>query len=279
MKDGASGTLSVAALLALAVAGCNTSSSPGRSDLGEDCTARPASVITVPQPAPATVFRVLVFSRHLGFAHASIPIGIEAVTALGAATGFGVDATEDPSRFTDAGLAPYRAVVFLNTTGDVLDAPQQAAMERFIAAGNGWVGIHAAADTEYDWAWYQGLFGARFIGHSTVQTATIAVVDTANASTRRLAPSLARVDEWYNFATQPAAGARILVRVDEASYSGGRMGALHPVTWLRSYGGGRAWFTSMGHTSCAYTERPFLEHIRGGILWSAGNDGMPVAPL
>jgi len=261
----------------LAAAACRSSSSPGRSP-GEDCTARPADVVSIPTPAPAESFRVLVFTRHTGFAHASIPIGIEAVYALGRATGFAVDATEDPTRFTDAGLATYEVIVFLNTTGDVLDAEQQAAMERFIAAGHGFVGVHSAADTEYGWPWYQALLGTHFVSHPAIQKATVVVVDTANASTRRLASPVERVDEWYNFASQPV-GARVLVRVDEASYQGGQMGATHPMTWLHQYGGGRAWYTAMGHTSCSYTERPFLEHVRGGILWAANRDGMPVTPL
>jgi cytochrome c len=262
----------------LVATGCHSSSEPMPA-LGEECTARPASVVTVPVPAPAERFRLLVFTRHLGFAHASIAVGIEAVRALGSATGFAVDATEDPARFTDAGLAPYAVVVFLNTTGDVLDGAQQGAMERWLATGHGWVGVHAAADTEYEWDWYQAMLGAHFVGHSAVQQATIAVADTANASTRRLAPTLARVDEWYDFASQPAAGTRILLRVDESSYNGGHMGVVHPLSWLHDYGGGRAWYTSMGHTSCSYTERPFLEHVRGGILWAAGMDGLAVAPL
>jgi type 1 glutamine amidotransferase len=262
----------------LALAACHSSAAP-RTEPGEDCTTRPADVVTVPTPTPAERFRVLVFTRHLGFAHASIPTGVEAVRALGTATGFAVDATEDPARFSDAGLAPYAVVVFLNTTGDVLDAAQQVAMERWLAAGHGWVGIHAAADTEYEWGWYQSMLGAHFVGHAAVQRATTIVTDTANASTRRLPPTLARLDEWYDFASQPAAGTRVLVRVDEATYTGGRMGAVHPLSWLHDYAGGRAWYTAMGHTSCSYTERPFLEHIRGGILWAAGMDGLVVQPL
>lgn len=267
--------LPAAALLA---AGCHSSSEP-KLPLGEECTASPASVVTVPSPAPAERFRVLVFTRHLGFAHASIPVAIDAVRALGTATGFAVDATEDPARFTDGGLAPYAVVVFLSTTGDVLDAAQQGAMERWIAAGHGWVGIHAAADTEYEWGWYQSMLGAHFVGHSAIQRATIAVIDTANASTRRLASPFSRIDEWYDFAAQPAAGAHVLVRVDESTYSGGHMGAVHPVSWRQDWDGGRAWFTAMGHTSCSWTERPFLEHVRGGILWAAGLDALAVQPL
>ena len=258
---------------------CHSPSGPGKLAPGEECSVPRATTAAVSGQATVPSFRVLVFTRHVGFAHESIPIGIDAVQRLGSVTGFAVDATEDPSTFTDSGLAPYRVIMFLNTTGDVLNAAQQGAMERFIAAGNGWVGVHSAADTEYDWPWYQAMLGARFIGHSEIQTATIVVTDTANASTRRLAPSLSRLDEWYDFSSQPAVGTRILVRVDEATYSGGRMGAVHPVSWLQSYAGGRAWYTSMGHTSCTYTETPFLEHLRGGILWSAGMDTLTVPPL
>jgi len=263
----------------LAVPVCRSTPDRAAAAPGEECTTRPADVVTVPSPAPAAAFRVLVFTRHLGFAHASIPTGVEAVRALGRATGFSVDATEDPARFTDAGLAPYDVLVFLSTTGDVLDAAQQAAMQRWLAAGHGWVGIHSASDTEYGWPWYQEMLGTHFVAHPAVQQATVIVVDTANASTRHLRSPLSRVDEWYDFASQPASGARILVRVDERSYHGGHMGSSHPISWLHEYDGGRAWYTAMGHTSCSYSEKPFLEHIRGGILWAAGRDGMPVQPL
>jgi type 1 glutamine amidotransferase len=269
--------LPTVACAALAALGCDPSSAPAQA-LGEECTARPASVISMPVPAPAEAFRVLVFTRHVGFAHTSIPIGVEAVRALGSATGFGVDATEDPARFTDAGLAPYSVVIFLNTTGDVLDATQQAAMERYLAAGHGWVGIHSASDTEYGWDWYQTLLGAHFTNHPAVAAANIVVVDTTNVSTRRMPRTEKRTDEWYNFNQQPV-GAHVLVRVDESSYTGGSMGTTHPVSWMKELGGGRAWYTAMGHTSCSYTERPFLEHIRGGILWAAGKDGITVPPL
>jgi type 1 glutamine amidotransferase len=221
---------------------------------------------------------VLVFSRHMGFAHASIPIGIEAVRALGRATGFAVDTTVDPTRFTDTGLAPYAVVVFLSTTGDVLDSTQQGAFERWFSAGHGFVGIHSASDTEYEWPWYQALLGAHFTNHPAVAAATVIVVDSTDGSTSRMPRSAKRTDEWYNFNQQPAA-AHVLVRVDESSYTGGGMGAVHPVSWRKDYAGGRAWYTAMGHTSCSYTEKPFLEHIRGGILWAAGRETAAAPPL
>src|SRR5215467_7432103 len=102
--------------------------------------------------APPAVPKVLVFTKTTGFRHASIPAAVQAVTTLGENNGFTVDATEDGGAFTDANLARYDAVIFLLTTGDVLDDAQQAAFERYIHAGHGWVGVHSAADTEYDWA-------------------------------------------------------------------------------------------------------------------------------
>src|SRR3954471_13828210 len=99
--------------------------------------------------APGT--RVLVFSRTKGFRHASIPDGIAAIRTLGATRGFLVEATEDPEQFRDENLKRFNAVVFMSTTGDVLDSAQQAAFERYIRAGGGYVGVHSATDTEYDW--------------------------------------------------------------------------------------------------------------------------------
>src|SRR4029079_5858781 len=165
--------------------------------------------------------RVLVFSKTAGFRHDSIPDGIAAIRNLGAKYGFAVDATEDASVFDDARLSAYGAVVFLCTTGDILDAGQQAAFERYIQAGGGFVGVHSAADTEYDWPWYGGLVGAYFNGHPAIQPAAIAVTDRVQASTRDLPPRWNRTDEWYNFRTNPRGRVHVLAAVDEASYSGG----------------------------------------------------------
>jgi len=210
-----------------------------------------------------------VFSRTTGYRHASIPAGVTAVEVLGAVNNFAVDATEDPTAFTDSNLARFAAVLFLNTTGDVLDGTQQAAFERYVRAGHGFVGVHSASDTEYGWPWYHALLGATFDSHSTIRLATVIVVDTAQPATRALPSPWVRTDEWYNFRAQPA-GVSVLVRVDEATYAGGNMGADHPISWQHAYDGGRAWYTAMGHTACSYSERPFLDHLLGGIEWAAG---------
>jgi type 1 glutamine amidotransferase len=215
------------------------------------------------------VDRVLVFTRTAGFRHDSIPAGIQAVRELGAEGGFTVDATEDPSRFTTANLAGYRAVVFLSTTGDVLDDAQQAAFESYIRAGGGFVGVHAAADTEYDWPFYGELLGAYFAGHPPVQHATGRASDP-------LGPAWSRTDEWYNFRGRP--NAHVLATVDESSYTGGTMGADHPIAWCKEYAGGRSFYTAGGHASAAYAEPAFRAHLLAGILYATGRRNADCRP-
>ena len=217
----------------------------------------------------AEPYKVLVFSKTAGFRHASIPAAVAAVRGLGARNNFAVDATEDAAAFDDARLRNYRAVVFLLTTGDVLDARQQAAFERYIRAGGGYVGVHSASDTEYDWAWYGGLVGAYFQNHPAIQVATVRVEDRRHPSTETLPDPWVRKDEWYNVRPNPRGKVRVLARLDESTYKGGTMGD-HPVAWCHEYDGGRAWYTAGGHTRESYSEPKFLEHLLGGIRYAAG---------
>ena len=220
---------------------------------------------------------MLVFSKTAGFRHSSIPNGIAAIQALGAANGFTVDATEDAAQFTTANLAQYQAVIWLSTTGDVLNADPADRVRAYIAAGGGYVGVHAAADTEYDWAWYGGLVGAYFASHPATQQATIRVEDRANPSTAHLPPTWTRTDEWYNYRTNPRANVKVLASLDESSYTGGSMGGDHPITWCQNYGGGRSWYTGLGHTEETYTDANFRQMLLGGIQIAAGGQARPTA--
>ncbi|MFF5056364.1 ThuA domain-containing protein [Micromonospora sp. NPDC000663] len=230
-----------------------------------------ASLVALPAPASAApLTKVLVFSKTAGFRHSSIPNGIAAIQQLGSANGFTVTATEDAAQFTTSNLAQYQAVVFLSTTGDVLDANQQTAFESYIAAGGGYVGVHAAADTEYSWPWYGSLVGAWFDSHPAIQTATVKIEDTTNPSTAHLGTTWVRSDEWYNYRTNPRSSARVLASLDESSYSGGTMNGDHPITWCKAYGGGRAWYTGLGHTEASYTDPKFTQMLLGGLRVAAG---------
>ena len=219
---------------------------------------------------PQASFNALVFSKTAGFRHGSIPDGIAAIRELAAQNGFTVEATEDAAVFTDANLANYQVVIFLNTTGDVLNAEQQAAFERFIRAGNGFVGVHSAADTEYDWPFYGDLVGAYFESHPAIQTATIRVADPVHPSTEMLPRRWQRTDEWYNFRRNPRADVHVLATLDEATYSGGTMGYDHPIAWCHAYEGGRAWYTAGGHTEQTYAEPLYRDHLLHGIEYAAG---------
>ncbi|MGW5578941.1 ThuA domain-containing protein [Micromonospora chokoriensis] len=228
------------------------------------------AILTTPASA-APLTKVLVFSKTAGFRHSSIPNGIAAIQQLGSANGFTVTATEDSNQFTTSNLAQYQAVVFLSTTGDVLNASQQTAFESYIAGGGGYVGVHAAADTEYSWAWYGQLVGAYFDSHPAIQNATVRIEDNTNPSTAHLPATWVRSDEWYNYRTNPRSSARVLANLDESSYSGGNMSGDHPITWCKAYGGGRAWYTGLGHTEASYTDPNFTRMLLGGLQVAAGS--------
>ncbi|WP_129665239.1 ThuA domain-containing protein [Phytoactinopolyspora endophytica] len=209
--------------------------------------------------------RLLVFSKTSGYRHDSIEPGAAAVEDLAAGDGFAVDATEDASAFTPENLAEYRAVVFLSTSGDVFDDHQRAALERYVRGGGGYVGIHAASTTEYGWPFYGELAGARFDGHPEVQQATITVDDAAHPATAHLDRRWVWTDEWYNFRDGPPPQARILLSVDETTYTGGNMGSRHPIAWCHSVDSGQCFYTALGHSAQAYDEPTFRAHLLGGI--------------
>ncbi|WP_422773784.1 ThuA domain-containing protein [Plantactinospora sp. WMMC1484] len=238
------------------------------------CTTVPAG----PASAADAPYDVLVFSKTAGFRHDSIAVGTQAIRELGAANNFTVTATEDAAQFTTGNLAQYEAVVFLNTTGDVLNASQQSAFESYIRSGRGYVGVHAAADTEYDWPFYGNLVGAYFASHPAIQQANIKVEHRGHAATAHLPQTWTRTDEWYNYRTNARSSARVLATLDESSYSGGGMGADHPHAWCKTYEGGRSFYTGGGHTQQSYAEPAFRAHLLGGIRYAAGRSKADCRP-
>ena len=202
-----------------------------------------AKAQSVPAVAGKESFQVLVFSKTLGYRHASITNGIAAIRELGSRNGFAVDASEDPGVINTTNLARYAAVVFLSVTGNVLDPYEESALKSYIESGGGFVGIHGAVfgplACEDKWAWYGGMFCCAFTNHSKVQPATVNIEDASNASTAGLPARWQRTDEWYNFTGTPRGCARVLATVDESTYTGGTMGKDHPIVWCRRVGKGR----------------------------------------
>lgn len=223
--------------------------------------------------------RVLVFSKTDGFRHTSIEAGKLAFQSMAAEKGFRVDFTEDASQFVTKQLKNYQAVIFLNTTGDILNNDQQAEFERYIQAGGGYLGIHAATDCEYDWPWYGRLAGAFFLDHpnpNNVQKGKFFVVQKDHWATKGMPDEFERSDEFYSF-KQIDPTINVLVKIDEKSYQGGKNGDNHPMSWYHDFDGGRAFYTAMGHTDETFSEPLFLNHVWAGLHYVMGGDAP--APL
>lgn len=222
--------------------------------------------------------RILVFSKTAGYHHESIADGIVAIRKLGAENGFDVDTTVNAAWFTDDTLKNYAAVVFLSTTGDLLNNYQEAEFERYIQAGGGYMGIHAAADAEYDWGWYGRLVGGYFLSHPgindtfpNIQEGVLTVVDQNNDATKHLPKQWKRRDEFYSYKKMNK-DVKVLMTIDEKTYHGGANGDYHPMAWYHDYDGGRAFYTELGHTKESFSDEPYLKHILAGIQYAIGDN-------
>ena len=221
---------------------------------------------------------VLVFSKTTGFRHDSIPSAIAALKKLGTDHGFQVDATEDSTVFTDDNLKKYDLICFASTTGTILDDSQKKAMERFVESGKGWMGIHSASDTEYDWPWYGKLVGAYFRTHPAGgQHVLVNIENRGNPSTNTLPRFWVRPDEWYEWRENPRGKVTVLASLDEGFYKPDPQD--HPIAWCHWQGKGRSWYTEMGHYKEAYSEKWYLEHLYGGLMWAAQGSRRPVGAV
>ncbi len=209
--------------------------------------------------------KVLIFSKTEGYRHKSIENGIKSIEKLGLENNFIVDKTENSDSLI-VKLKSIDAVVFLSTTGDILNELQQKEFENFIKNGGGFVGIHAAADTEYDWPWYGEMVGAYFKSHPKKQEAKIKIINHNHPATKFLEETWNRYDEWYNYKNINA-HIHVLMLLDESSYNGGENGEYHPIAWFQEYEGGKIFYTGLGHTSESYVDNKFLNHILGAIKY------------
>lgn len=218
-------------------------------------------------PAFAQSQRVLVFCKTNRYHHASIPAGVEAVRKLGLRDHFTVDTTVDSTMFNAANLKKYSALIFLSPTGNVFSDDEKTAIEQYIRSGGGVVGIHAASTIEKEWAWYGKLVGAVFTDHPEPQQATVIRVDSKNPASRMFPKKWPHTDEWYNFRDkQPEL--HVLLKVDESTYQGGKLGVDHPVAWYHKFDGGRAFYTALGHFASSYGDPLFVAHLEAGILYA-----------
>ncbi|GAB3447630.1 ThuA domain-containing protein [Actinophytocola sediminis] len=245
--------------------------------------------------------RVLVYSRTTGPRHANLgpalgpglnPPLAEAnaaqrgIVRLGERHGWTTSWTEDVTQLSSAGrLFDYHAVVFLSTTRDTLDDAAQTALRQYIRGGGGFVGIHNAFGTEYNWPWYEGLLGGtNYYDHGPNQPGTVNTVGGKDASTKDLPRRWEFTDEWYNLVPYPSR-VKVLAEVDESTLARGVRGSMghpghgdhHPVAWCQYYDGGRSWVTTLGHDAAAFADPPtaegaahFQQLVAGGIRSAAG---------
>ncbi len=216
------------------------------------------------------LFDVLVFTKTTEYRHQTIQDGITALEVLAKENYFNVDFTSDSTLFNREILKNYQVVIFLNTSGNVLNKEQETAFQEFINNGGGFVGVHSAINTEYDWGWYGDLIGAYFDDHPKIQKATIDVLNKNHIATKHLPDNWERVDEWYNLRAPLKESVKVLAALDENTYEGGKHYDVHPFTWYHEYDGGRSWVTIGGHTKESYREVLFLQHLLGGIKYAAG---------
>jgi len=252
-----------------------------------------------PVHAEGNEYEVLVVGETLGFRHSHIDETTNAIIALGAEHGFGVDVWDPPqgsspgqpaltlpsSPFTTAAdLSKYATIIFASPVDNtnnldpnrprLLDDTELAAMQGYIRGGGGYVGLHAATDSMHTVPWYSELTGgsARFRNHPAQQTATMRVESPGHPSTSMLPAEWVRFDEWYNFTANPREDVHVLITLDESTYNpgSGAMGADHPLAWCHNFEGGRSWYEGAGHVDASWSDPLFLEHILGGIEWTAG---------
>lgn len=224
-------------------------------------------------------FKALLIVDAAGFQHESTFDAVPALQKLAARHDFQLDLKQRARRLTEEKLQEYEVVIMVNTTGDIFNDTEQAAIEKFIQSGKGWVGVHAASDTEYDWKWYTDMVGHMFKIHPKVQTAMVDVHDTSFPGLTSWPERRIWTDEFYEyFEGDKKPGFNYLITIDESTYDvnakwGDNVakghGDFHPMSWYRNYDGGRSWYTNFGHVPAVFSDVAFLEHLYGGIFWAA----------
>ncbi len=229
-------------------------------------------------------FKVFLFTKTAGFHHESINAGVDAMKALAERHNFDLVWDESAARrFNNNFLKDIDVIIFLNTTENILNDEQQEVFKQFIQSGKGFVGIHSASDTEYDWPWYNELVGKMFLIHPAQQTAMIDVEDSNFPGMEAFPKRFMWTDEWYEFQKKEySKDLKVLLALDENTYEpyakwGEKVGkgmGYHPISWYHEFDGGRSFYTGLGHIDAVYENPWFLQHIYGGIYWAATGKGI-----
>jgi type 1 glutamine amidotransferase len=218
--------------------------------------------------AAAPEYRVFVFTG--GAANQDVKDAVKSIRDIGKERGFQVVANGDAEQFTEESLARFRAVVFLNTSGDVLNGDQQAAFEAYFSNGGGFLGIGSAVETEPEWQFLTDILGTRAVDAVDAQAATVEVADQVHPAGEGLPDYWGWTDAFYNFDANVRGESHVIATVDENTYSGGSMGFDHPVVWCKDYQGGRSFYSSLGGNQAAFGDADFMGLFTGALEWAAG---------
>jgi type 1 glutamine amidotransferase len=232
------------------------------------CSGASSAAPTAVATQPTSPVRVLMLTATRGFRHDSIPTAIDVMKGLSASSrSFTVDATEDVSSISAGSLAPYDVLVFALTTGELeFTADQKSAIVTFVSQGKGFIGVHSAADTLYEWADYGRLVGAYFKEHPWTQAATVVVEDATHPSTAGLGDRFSIMEEFYTFRDNPRSGVHVLLRLDASSV--GAAGD-YPLAWIHAFGAGRSYYNALGHFAETWRDPLFQRQLVGAIQWAA----------
>ena len=218
---------------------------------------------------------ILVFTKTAGYRHASISSGLKMLSDQSEKQNWVITATEDASLLRDDFLERFDVAVFLNPTGDAICDAGQIAFEKFMKTGKGFVGIHAAADFEYEWEFYGDLVGGYFRAHPPAQKATVIFENFDHPAMKPFEgkKTYTTVDEWYSFKENPRPNVNVLAKLDESTIKKGKnddwkMGD-HPLIWWNEKDGIRSFYTVFGHTHEAFQDELIIEHIKNAINWAA----------
>ena len=230
---------------------------------------------STPSPPSAPAARILVVTHTEGFRHDSIPAAEAGIRDIGTDSGlFTTDfcRTADDVRrmLTAQALAPYRAVVFANTTGN-LPITDLAAFLSWIGSGKGFVGIHSASDTYHDQPGYLAMLGGEFVTHGAIVEAEVRVDDASHPSVAHLAPTFRIADEFYRFQRLEASRSTLLSLARDPGDGGPAVGNGQPLAWHKSFSSGRVFYSALGHRSELWQDARYRRHILEGIRWAMGS--------
>ncbi|MEE3104764.1 MAG: ThuA domain-containing protein [Acidobacteriota bacterium] len=205
-----------------------------------------------------------------------LPVDEEVFRGVGESPdAFDVTVIRSAEQITKDTLTNYDVVAF-NTTGELpMAASKQEALLEFVRNGGGFVGVHSATDTFYEWPEYGEMLGGYFDGHPWHQEVGVTVEDADHPSTRHLESPLTLYEEIYQFKDWNRTDVHVLLSVDTTSVDMeadgiNRTDGDFALSWTREYGNGRIFYTALGHEPATWRDSQFQGHLIGGVRWAAG---------